>query len=115
MPGKPTAPMIELELDKKRRLLLNFNAMALFEEQTGKNILASDVMENPSARDIRALLWACLVHEDPELTVEQVGAMIHMGNIRDISQAIAAAWKKALPKARGGQVRPLPQANHSTG
>lgn len=88
-------PCVPIELDKPRNLLLNLNAMAAFEEATGKNMLKA--MGNLSASDFRALLWACLKQEDKELTLEQAGELIDIGNMEYLVNKLSEAWAVAVP------------------
>ncbi len=88
-------PQVPIELDKPRLLWLNFNAMVKYEEQTGKNVFKS--MSDPSVTDLRALIWACLLHEDPKLTIETVGEFINMGNMEQVMDKLMEAWVAASP------------------
>lgn len=92
---------IKIELDKERSLLLDLNAMSEFEEETGKNIF--QLGENMGASDMRALLWACLTHEEPSLDPKDVGAMIHPGNMEYVSQKIQEVYEKQTPDSEGKQ------------
>jgi hypothetical protein len=96
-------PLIPIVLDKERHLLLNLNAMCAFEEVTGKNMLQQETMRELSAKDLRAMLWACLLHEDEALKLEDVGAMIHAGNMEEISDKLAATWGAAMPETKEGE------------
>lgn len=80
-------PMIEIELDRKRSLNFDLNALAVAEKAmtdfwglrtTMGNVLAEGTI---GAADTRAMIWAGLLHEDPELTIEQVGAMVRIDNL----------------------------------
>lgn len=75
-----------INLDKPRKMKLDLNAMAAYEEATGKS--AFDIGKNISATNIRALLWASLIHEDDTLTIKDVGAMINTSNMQEISSKI---------------------------
>lgn len=75
-----------INLDKPRKMKLDLNAMAAYEETTGKS--AFDIGKNVSATNIRALLWAALIHEDDTLTIKDVGALLHMGNMQAVSEKI---------------------------
>lgn len=105
--GNKARPIIPIMLDKERHLLLNLNAMVDFEEATGKNMLQQKTLDDLSAKDLRALLWGCLKHEDKELTIEQVGGMIHAGNMEEISASLTKAWELASPKVEETE-NPLP-------
>jgi len=88
---------VPIELDKSRSLYMDLNAMVKFEEATGKRIFDQELWVAISARDVRALLWACLLHEDPDLTVEQVGSMIDFSNMNDVIAKLQEAFMLALP------------------
>jgi len=90
-------PLVKIKLDKVRHLRLDLNAMVAYEHSSGKSI--AEFRDNPSAESIRCLLWACLLHEDKELTTEAVGAMVHGGNITEISGALNKALEVAQPES----------------
>ena len=90
-------PLIKVKLDKVRHLRLDLNAMVAYERVSGKNI--GNFSDNASAETILYLLWACLLHEDKELTTEAVGAMVHGGNIGEISEALTKALEVAQPES----------------
>jgi len=101
-----TVPKVKvpLRLDRERTLLLSFNALCKAEEITGMNLLAGEVVFS-SLRVLRALLWAGLLHEDPLLTVEEVGDLIEMGGEEGVVGAeyvlgkIIEAYGVAMPDA----------------
>jgi len=88
---------VTINLDKERHLTLNLNAMVAFEKATGKSLFQPDSLKEMTASDIRALLWACMLQEEPALTLEQVGAMITFDNMAEVNQAIAKAWEVNSP------------------
>ncbi|MFA5439638.1 hypothetical protein [Dehalococcoides sp.] len=90
---------IPITLDKVRNLRLDLNAMVAFEEATGKSVFK--IGADMSARDIRALLWACLRHEDKGLTLEAVGQMVTSQNIPELNARLVEAFNAAMPEAEG--------------
>lgn len=96
---RPTVPIVKITLDKERTLRFDFNALSAFEERTGKSALEASVWAKPDARTLHALLWAALLHEDPDLTMKDVGAIIHMGNLKYVSEKIREASIAANPEA----------------
>jgi len=100
MPDK-VKPAVSITLDKKRHLLMDLNAMVSFEEATGKSLMQGIAPDSMTAKDFRALLWACLLHEDESLKLEDVGKMIHAGNMGELSEKIAQAWEVASPEGKG--------------
>lgn len=77
---------VTINLDKPRNLRFDLNAMSAYEEVTGKS--AFNIGDDISAKSIRALLWASLIHEDDQLTLDDVGSMIHTGNMAEITSKI---------------------------
>lgn len=96
------APTIKVELDKERNLLMDLNAMVAFEDKTGKSMLSMSDLSSLTAKDIRAMLWSCLIHEDENLAIEQVGKMIHTGNMNEVNEKLNKAWGDAIPEAEEG-------------
>ena len=120
MSNKPVTqarPAVPIELDKSRRILLDLNAMVAFEEETGKNLFDSKVTaaftKNFSPKDLRALLWASLLHEDENLTLKQVGSWIHTGNMEEIADKLVAAWVAAVPEGGKDKSSPLSRKSHA--
>jgi hypothetical protein len=117
MPGTEEQRVI-VHLDKDRELRLTLNAMKKFKEMTGidfLNIKSSNPMEGLGLGidEIITLIWLCFTHEDKELTQEQVGDMVHLGNINQIMDAMNKAMDNALPEADGKS--PLPMRSRPIG
>lgn len=72
-------PTIHVNLDRPRTMILDANALVEIEEATGKSIMQGQ-LKGLNASDLRAIFFACLKHEDPELTLEQVGAWLLPGH-----------------------------------
>jgi len=99
---EPLKPTVKITLDRERSLHYNLNALESFQEATGKNLFdektVKQIQESITPRDIKALLWAGLIHEDKMLTLEQVGEMVHVGNIRAISAELFKAYSAVMPE-----------------
>lgn len=93
--------VIEIDLDRPRKLRVDMNAFAAAEELTGKNLLAREAWQSLTSRDLRAVVWACLRHEDAELTLEQVGAMLHPGSLADVAEAFGSLWPDKPAEGEG--------------
>lgn len=78
-----------INLDKERVLFFNLNALCALEEM-GVDI--AHLGESVKMSQIRAILWAGLTHEDAALTIEEVGNLITMENLQEVSEAITAAF-----------------------
>jgi hypothetical protein len=88
---------VAIKLDKERHLRLTLNGMVKFRQTTGKDLLKGFDMDEMSADDIRALLWACLVWEDKDLTLEDVGDMIDMHNMPAVIKALTGSIFASFP------------------
>ena len=92
---------VPLRLDRDRTLVLSFNALCRAEEVTGINFLMGDFTFS-SVRVMRALVWSGLLHEDPSLSLEEVGDMIEEAGADGIAKQIIAAFVAAMPKVKTG-------------
>lgn len=71
---------VSITLDRERLLKLDLNAMAKFEELTGKSLFSIGEQIN-SATNIRALIFACLKSAKEEITLEELGELIDYHNV----------------------------------
>lgn len=90
-------PSVKIQLDKERTLILDMTAMQDFEQEIGKSIFHIN-LEEFAVKDLVAIVWACLLHEDESLTPRQVGRMIYPGNIPEISEKINDLMTKSMPE-----------------
>ena len=106
MTDNQVVPSIEIELGGKTRLLVfDFNAQSAFEKVTGISVFDRKAMRT-SARIVRALLWAELLHFDekvsfdefgeivdpPELGLNAVGSLITNANLREVNRKVFEAY-----------------------
>lgn len=83
--------MVKIELaGQERHLYYNLNSLEIIEDLTGSTL--DKVTQNISMKTLKALVYAGLVHEDKDLTVEAVGEMIGFGDIQAVSEAIGQAF-----------------------
>lgn len=82
--------MVKINLDKERNLYFTLNSLEIIEELTGKTI--DKLSEGMTISMLKAVVYAGLVHEDKELTVDAVGEMIGFEDIEMISNAIGEAF-----------------------
>lgn len=98
----PTLPDVELVVGGETyRLAYDFNAVVKAEEATGVNLLTS-VMGVVTARSLRGLLWAALLKDKPDITIDKAGSLISPQNIPTIREAITTAWFGSVPKPGEG-------------
>src|SRR5262245_1390398 len=90
---------IEIDLDRKRYLM--FDQAAFLEAERKVNQFRGvdpekwvpywNLIARLSGDSLQAFLWAGLLHEDPNLTYEQVGQFIKLGKLRYIMGRIRLA------------------------
>lgn len=86
-------------LDKPRTLRYGMNALAKIEDITGKSILALD-LNKVGIKDLLAIVYGGLYHEDKTLTIEKVGDLIdEYSNLTDVAEKLG----EALTEAFGGE------------
>jgi hypothetical protein len=111
MTGDKVKPSVKITLDKERKLKLDLNAMIAYEEATGKSFLKGTVdLENLELKEMRTLLWAMLLSDDPSLTQAQVGAMIDASNMQQLAADLAEGIKLSMPVPQDEATRPLVQS-----
>ena len=98
--------LVTIKLDKERHLRLTLKGMIEFGKLTGKNLLKGFKMEDLSLEDTAAMTWACLLHEDDELTYDNVLCMVDITNIVLVMDAVKKCLLQSLPEAEAGE-RPL--------
>ena len=77
----------------RRTLRMGFNAFASLERLTGKSVQELAAPGRMGLGDVRDILWAGLLHEEPRLQPETVGAWM------DHTPEELATWMVACAKA----------------
>lgn len=95
--------LVPIELGGKGHTLnMSFNAWCEVEKATGQNPFAEDVdFDLTSPNNVRVMLWAGLLHENPALTLQEVGNMLDAtpGGFTTALVAVAQAVEASLPDA----------------
>lgn len=99
-------PPVTIVLDKERHLRLTLKGLVEFEKLTGKNLLKGFNLDDLTLEDNAALIWACLLHEDKELTFEAVLSMIDLSNFSKVTGAVLECINRSLPEVKTDN-RPL--------
>lgn len=100
----PTVRTVAVELDRTRHLRMDMNALCTAEDLTGKNFLESAAWKGLGLRDVRALLFSCLKHEDIELTIDRVGELLHLGNLTELIDRLVDLYRaEGQPEGEDGQ------------
>lgn len=91
---------VPIVLDKPRTLRMDFDAMARFEEATGESAWYGNVWSSP--KYLRQLIWAALLHEDPDLTLDEVLSwrdLFQIANMAYLTTCLGELWGETMPDA----------------
>ena len=106
----PPAPEAKITLDRERTLRCDMYAMRLFKKETvsakhpeGISLLRGELGDNVNEDTIAELVWAFLVHEDAELTIDAVARMINPANMVGILNEVFGVILASLPEAVTGE------------
>lgn len=99
-------PSVLIELDRPRNLRWTTNAEIKVEELVGKPIY--QIGDGFGKRELRAVLWAGLIHEDPALSLEQVGDLMDLATDEYISAKVTEAINLANGTKKDPNLRALP-------
>ena len=92
----------------ERHLKFDLNAMAELEDRYGSVDAAFEQLDKNSIKAVRFILWAGLIHEEPELTEKQVGSLIDIPYLRSIMGTLSSAFENDMPSAEAASVVSTP-------
>ena len=93
-------PLVEIVLDKPRHLRLTLGGMAKFQTQTGKSLLKGFNFSEMNESELIAFIWACLVWEDKKLTCEDVGYLLDVSKLSDVTGKLQEAISVSTPEKK---------------
>jgi hypothetical protein len=97
---------VAIELDRVRRLKYDFNAVCELEDALGKPVTQLK-QENVGFREMRAMLWAGLLHEEPDLTIQEAGALAgEAESIEYVTEKVVEAFALGLGGEKGNEGKP---------
>ena len=95
---KSKAVKITLTDGVERTIKFTLNAMAELEDRYGSVEEAFKQLDNNSIKAVRCILWAGLIHEDPELTEQQVGNLIDIQYMQELMASLGEAFDADMPE-----------------
>lgn len=78
---------LTITLDRERELRLDLNAMAEFEELTGRSLFLLNE-KLAEARNMRAVLYCALKSAGEEISQDEIGKLITFGNFKYVTEVI---------------------------
>jgi hypothetical protein len=110
----PPGAGVKVTLDKPRTLRITWRSLEALEEQHGLSMQdLSEQLGSQQMKAIRFIVWLGLLHDDPDLKLDDVADLLDQGNIVEIADAAAKLvtarfggaegnGKAAVPKRRKG-------------
>lgn len=96
---KSKAVKITLTDGVERTIKFTLNAMAELEDRYGSVEEAFKQLDNNSIKAVRCILWAGLIHEDPDLTEQQVGNLIDIQYMQELMTSLGEAFDADMPES----------------
>ncbi len=97
---------VTIQLDRERTLRFDFSAAVEFKKVSGISIMRGDLNEKTLDEESGvALITACLRHEDPELSPDDVARILTLESFAEALEKVTAlmtAFKEAVEKTAGG-------------
>lgn len=91
---------IAIQLDKKRKLKFNTNALAELEDALGHSL--SKLGENEvGIKTMIKMFWAGMLHEMPELTLKEAADLMDHSDFTTISEKVAEALSVSFGNVEG--------------
>jgi len=101
---RPSVPIV-LADGKTRHLRFDLNAICALEDEWKISVgeIAQRLSDTRGVRvsDIRALLWAALLHEEPGLRPADVGALLDFASLRSLTETLMKALAASFPTDDG--------------
>ncbi len=95
--AEKASPEMYVELDRKRKYILDLNAFCELEKRIGKSLFKAINWEDMGVNDLRLLLWAGLLTDDPALTLEEFTKMCSLPKLRQFEPMIAEMLGRVMP------------------
>lgn len=88
---------------KTRHIRYDHASFVRLEEDTGRTISQhAELVSRGSAVSLTALLWAGLIHAEPDITRAQIAQMMHLRDYKLYGEAIAEAQRIAMGEPEEG-------------
>lgn len=92
---------------KIRRMMFDLNAWAFIEEKTGLAINDEELWKNISFGRVLILLKAAFLHENPNISMKELGRMFDASGLPTITDAIKLAMQRQTDTTEEQPASPL--------
>lgn len=88
-----------LDVGHPRVLRLDLNALALFEQLTGRSLLSPGGWSSLTASDLRTLVWAAAAQTDPGVSLHTIGRELTPDRMPDLVRVLEEWGVSGQPAA----------------
>ncbi|MCM3639696.1 hypothetical protein M4D68_00865 [Priestia aryabhattai] len=84
---------VDITLDKERKMAFPLMSLVRLKKEFG--IELKDLQDKEKSQDVEtilAIIWAGLIHEDRELTYEDVGYMVDVSQLSEVSEKLTEVF-----------------------
>lgn len=93
-------PKAVVEIDgKDYSFVLDLAAMYSYKQMTGKDLMKGEVPTE--TEETISFIQACLKRDHPDLTQEDVGHLVHPGNLAEIMDGLLGLYADSSPEPTG--------------
>jgi hypothetical protein len=108
-------PLVSITLDKERHLKLTLGGMKCFAQATGKSLLKGFSFNDMTEGELIAFIWACLIWEDKKLTCEDVGYLLDISKLAEVTEKLRLAVSVSTPEPDGTPLAGKPLNGKTSG
>ncbi|MDT0149978.1 hypothetical protein Q9R38_25905 [Priestia aryabhattai] len=83
--------------EKEYTLRYDLNALVELEEKLGVPLSEMGKIQI-TIKNVRSMLWAGVIHQEPEITEREIGSYVDMENMEEVQTAITGAFSKVSTK-----------------
>lgn len=108
----PATPVNEIHLGGKTfKVVYDFNALALFFEITGVNLLHGWPAEKFSPKEVHNFVFAGVQAHHPDCDYKWLGSQLNLGNFESVLLSLKTALKDSMPEKTDTPTEPTDEGN----
>lgn len=97
------SPTMEVQLDRIRNFCLDLNAFCELEKRLGKSLFKAIKWDDMGFNDMRLLLWAGLLSDDPDLTFDAFCKLMSVPQLMKLMPLVHEMLGRSMPQAEPAQ------------
>ena len=95
--AKQASPAHKIMLDRERTFVLDLNSFCELEKRLNKSLFKAIKWDDMGVNDLRYLLWAGLLTDDPSLSLEEFSKMVTLSQLQQFAPLINEQLSRSMP------------------